>query len=184
MSRVKRGTVRRAKRQRVLARAKGFFQTKSKLYRAAKEAVDKSLGYAYVGRKLRKRDFRRLWIVRINAAARSFGLDPVGGLYSPLGASGDDRPRGLMLKEAKGTLLAAETDDAIRTDFLGDEEFEAILSAAEERAAAIVTGMRTGRIGRDPRDGKCPSYCALAPVCRIERRAVEDDPEAAEEAAA
>ena len=74
MPRVKRGTVRRAKRRRLLARAKGFFQTKSKLYRAAKEVVDKSLGYAYVGRKLRKRDFRRLWIVRINAAAREQGL--------------------------------------------------------------------------------------------------------------
>jgi len=74
MSRVKRGTVRRAKRRRILARAKGYFQTKSKLYRAAKEAVDKALGYAYVGRRLRKRDFRRLWIVRINAAAREHGL--------------------------------------------------------------------------------------------------------------
>jgi large subunit ribosomal protein L20 len=74
MPRVKRGTVRRAKRRRLLARAKGFFQTKSKLYRAAKEAVDKAQGYAYVGRKLRKRDFRRLWIVRINAAAREQGL--------------------------------------------------------------------------------------------------------------
>jgi large subunit ribosomal protein L20 len=74
MSRVKRGTVRRARRRRILARAKGYFQTKSKLYRAAKEAVDKALGYAYVGRRLRKRDFRRLWIVRINAAAREHGL--------------------------------------------------------------------------------------------------------------
>ena len=74
MSRVKRGTVRRAKRRRILARAKGYFQTKCKLYRAAKEAVDKALGYAYVGRRLRKRDFRRLWIVRINAAAREHGL--------------------------------------------------------------------------------------------------------------
>ena len=74
MPRVKRGTVRRAKRHRLLARAKGFFQTKSKLYRAAQQAVEKSLGYAYVGRKLRKRDFRRLWIVRINAAARENGL--------------------------------------------------------------------------------------------------------------
>lgn len=73
MSRVKRGTVRRAKRRRILARAKGYYQTKSKLYRAAKEAVDKALAYAYVGRKLRKRDFRRLWIVRINAAARAHG---------------------------------------------------------------------------------------------------------------
>ena len=73
MPRVKRGTVRRAKRHRLLARAKGYYQTKSKLYRAAKEAVDKALGYAYVGRKLRKRDFRRLWISRINAAARING---------------------------------------------------------------------------------------------------------------
>ena len=74
MPRVKRGTVRRAKRKRLLSRAKGYYQTKSKLYRAAKEAVDKALGYAFVGRRLRKRDFRRLWIVRINAAAREHGL--------------------------------------------------------------------------------------------------------------
>ena len=69
MPRVKRGTVRRAKRKRLLGRAKGFFLNKSKLYRAAKEAVDKALGYAFVGRRNKKRDFRRLWIVRINAAA-------------------------------------------------------------------------------------------------------------------
>jgi large subunit ribosomal protein L20 len=70
MPRVKRGTVRRAKRKRLLSRAKGYYLTKSKLYRAAKEAVDKALGYAFVGRRNKKRDFRRLWIVRINAAAR------------------------------------------------------------------------------------------------------------------
>ena len=74
MPRVKRGAVRRAKRRKVLARAKGFYQTKSKLYRAAKEAVDTALSYAYVGRRLKKRDFRRLWIIRINAAAREHGL--------------------------------------------------------------------------------------------------------------
>ncbi len=74
MPRVKRGTVRRAKRRKVLARAKGFYQTKSKLYRAAKEAVDTALSYAYVGRRLKKRDFRRLWIIRINAAAREHGV--------------------------------------------------------------------------------------------------------------
>jgi len=74
MPRVKRGTVRRAKRKKLLARAKGFFQTKSKLYRAAKEAVDTALKYAFVGRRRKKRDFRRLWIVRINAAAREHGL--------------------------------------------------------------------------------------------------------------
>jgi large subunit ribosomal protein L20 len=70
MPRVKRGTVRRAKRKRLLSRAKGFFLTKSKLYRSAQQAVDKALGYAFVGRRNKKRDFRRLWIVRINAAAR------------------------------------------------------------------------------------------------------------------
>ena len=74
MPRVKRGTVRRAKRKKLLSRAKGFYQTKSKLYRAAKEAVDTAGKYAFVGRKNKKRDFRRLWVVRINAAARDNGL--------------------------------------------------------------------------------------------------------------
>ena len=74
MPRVKRGPLRRRKRKRLLARAKGFYQTKSKLYRAAKEAVDTSLLYAFVGRRRKKRDFRRLWVIRINAAAREHGL--------------------------------------------------------------------------------------------------------------
>lgn len=74
MPRVKRGIVRRAKRRRILARAKGFYQTKSKLYRAAKQAVDTALEYAYVGRRRKKRDFRRLWVIRINAGAREHGL--------------------------------------------------------------------------------------------------------------
>jgi large subunit ribosomal protein L20 len=74
MPRVKRGSVRRAKRKKLLSRAKGFYQTKSKLYRAAKEAVDTAGKYAFVGRKNKKRDYRRLWIVRINAAARENGL--------------------------------------------------------------------------------------------------------------
>jgi large subunit ribosomal protein L20 len=74
MPRVKRGTVRRAKRKKLLSRAKGFYQTKSKLYRAAKEAVDTAGKYAYVGRKNKKREFRRLWVVRINAGARENGL--------------------------------------------------------------------------------------------------------------
>lgn len=74
MPRVKRGTVRRAKRKKLLSRAKGYYQTKSKLYRAAKEAVDTAGKYAFVGRKRKKRDYRKLWIVRINAAARENGL--------------------------------------------------------------------------------------------------------------
>ncbi len=70
MPRVKRGTKRRNSRKKTLALAKGFFLTKSKLYRSAQEAVEKSLKYGYVGRKLKKRDFRSLWIVRIGAGAR------------------------------------------------------------------------------------------------------------------
>jgi large subunit ribosomal protein L20 len=71
---VKRGTVRRAKRKKLLGLAKGYYARKSKLYRSAKEAVDTALKYAFVGRRNKKRDFRRLWIVRINAAAREQGL--------------------------------------------------------------------------------------------------------------
>ena len=74
MPRVKRGTVRRAKRKKLLALAKGYYANKSKLYRAAKESVDTALKYAFVGRRRKKRDFRRLWIIRINAAAREHGL--------------------------------------------------------------------------------------------------------------
>ncbi|HNV03155.1 MAG TPA: 50S ribosomal protein L20 [Vicinamibacterales bacterium] len=73
MPRVKRGTVRRAKRKRLLSRAKGYFLNRSKLHRAAKEAVDKAGNYAFIGRRRKKRDFRQLWIVRINAAARENG---------------------------------------------------------------------------------------------------------------
>jgi large subunit ribosomal protein L20 len=72
--RVKRGTKRRASRKKTLTLAKGFFLTKSKLHRAAQEAVEKSLRYGYVGRRLKKRDFRSLWIVRIGAACRAADL--------------------------------------------------------------------------------------------------------------
>jgi len=68
--RVKRGSKRRLKRKKILKRAKGYYLSKSKLYRTAKEQVEKSLAYAYRDRKARKRDFRRLWIIRINAAAK------------------------------------------------------------------------------------------------------------------
>lgn len=87
MPRVKRGNVRRAKRKKLLSRAKGFYQTKSKLYRSAKESVDTALKYAYVGRRRKKRDFRRLWVVRINAAARLHGLT-YGQLIAGLKAAG------------------------------------------------------------------------------------------------
>ena len=71
MPRVKRGPKRRAYRHKTLARASGYFLTKSKLNRAAQEAVEKALRYGYVGRRRKKRDFRSLWIVRIGAACRA-----------------------------------------------------------------------------------------------------------------
>ena len=74
MPRVKRGTHRRASRKKTLALASGFFLTKSKLHRAAQEAVERSLRHGYIGRKHKKRDFRSLWIVRINAACRNAGI--------------------------------------------------------------------------------------------------------------
>ena len=74
MARIKRAVNAQKKRRKVLKLAKGYFGAKSKQYRAAKEQVARSLRYAYKGRKLRKREFRRLWIARINAAARLSGM--------------------------------------------------------------------------------------------------------------
>ena len=75
MPRVKRGTKRHNRRKKLLTLAKGYYLNKSKLYKFAKESVEKALVYAYRDRKARKRDFRRLWIVRIGAAARMNGLN-------------------------------------------------------------------------------------------------------------
>src|SRR6202035_4998559 len=74
MPRVKRGTKRRAKRKKILDRASGYFLTKSKLYRSAKEAVERGLKVAYSGRKQRQRQFPSLWIVRVGAAAKLNGM--------------------------------------------------------------------------------------------------------------
>ena len=72
--RIKRGVNAVKKRRKIFKLSKGYFGNKSKSYRIAREAVMKSLNYAYIGRRRRKRDFRKLWIVRINAAARLNGL--------------------------------------------------------------------------------------------------------------
>ncbi len=74
MPRVKRGVTARRRRKKILKLAKGFRGAKGKLYRSAINAVWKALSYAYRDRKVRKRDFRRLWIIRINAAVRKYGL--------------------------------------------------------------------------------------------------------------
>lgn len=74
MTRVKRSLRTRARHKKILKQAKGYFGHKKKIFKIANQAVMKSLSYAYVGRKLRKRDFRTLWIARINAASRLNGL--------------------------------------------------------------------------------------------------------------
>ena len=123
MPRVKRGTVRRAKRKKLLKRAKGFYATKSKLYQAAQESVDKALNYAFSGRRRKKRDFRRLWVVRINAAARVNGLT-YGQLISGLKAAGvaldrkslaelaREPPGGVRERRRAGAAGAARASDA------------------------------------------------------------------------
>ena len=74
MARVKRGVTARARHKKVLKLARGYFNSRSKIFRVAKQAVTKAAQYAYIGRKRKKREFRSLWIVRINAAARLHGM--------------------------------------------------------------------------------------------------------------
>jgi large subunit ribosomal protein L20 len=110
--RVKRGTKRHDRRKKLLGLAKGFYLNKSKLYRAAKEAVEKSLGYAYRDRRVRKREFRKLWIIRIGAAARENGLN-YNQLIHGLKVAGVDLDRKVLadiaLQDPAGFTKLAET---------------------------------------------------------------------------
>ena len=87
MARVKRGVVARRRHKKIISRAKGYYNARRKVFRAAKQAVIKAGQYAYIGRKQKKRQFRALWIVRINAAARQFGLS-YSRLIDGLGKAG------------------------------------------------------------------------------------------------
>jgi large subunit ribosomal protein L20 len=87
MARVKRGTKRRARRKKYLKRTKGFFLTKSKLYQSAQEAANRADRYAFRDRRVKKREYRKLWIQRIGAAARQNGLT-YGQLIHGLKAAG------------------------------------------------------------------------------------------------
>ena len=74
MARVKRGVMARRRHKKILKAAKGYYNARRKVFRVAKQAVTKAQQYAYIGRKQKKRNFRSLWITRINAAARSNGM--------------------------------------------------------------------------------------------------------------
>src|SRR6201988_2296470 len=121
MPRVKRGTKRLARRKKILKRASGYFLTKSKLYQAAQEAVERGLKFAYTGRKQKKRQFRSLRIVRINAAAKlnniSYSqllqdLKAAGGVLDrniPAAIPGTDAPVFTRLVEQARSALATNT---------------------------------------------------------------------------
>jgi large subunit ribosomal protein L20 len=110
--RVKRGTKRHDRRKKLLSLAKGYYLNKSKLYKFAKESVDKALVYAYRDRKTRKREFRRLWIIRIGAAARQNGLNYTQFIHG-LKVAGVDLDRKMLadiaLQDAAAFTHLAET---------------------------------------------------------------------------
>src|ERR1700730_3285887 len=117
MPRVKRGTKRRARRKKYLRRTKGFFLTKSKLYQSAQEAANRADRYAKRDRRVKKRQYRRLWIQRVGAAARQNGLT-YGQLIHGLKAAGIalDRkgPAEIAVKEAAAFAQIAEQARAAR----------------------------------------------------------------------
>jgi large subunit ribosomal protein L20 len=99
MPRVKRSVAGRKRRKRILKRAKGYNGARSKVWSVAREAVEKAAVYAYVGRKQRKRQFRALWIVRINAASREHGLS-YSRLINGLKAAGVEVDRKILAQLA------------------------------------------------------------------------------------
>ena len=119
MPRVKRGTKRRARRKKILERASGYFLTKSKLYRAAQQAVERGLMFAYSGRKQKKRQFRSLWIVRIGAATRPHGLS-YSQFVSGLKLAGLDLDRKILadlaVKDATGFVHLVEQAKAANAE--------------------------------------------------------------------
>jgi large subunit ribosomal protein L20 len=127
MPRAKRGNKRTEKRKKILKLAKGYRGTKSKLYRSAKESVERGLNFAYTGRKLKKRDFRSLWIVRIGAAARLNGLNYSQFMHG-LKVAGIELDRKVLAD------LAANSPEAF-TELAGQAK-NAIDSNQQQQAAA------------------------------------------------
>jgi large subunit ribosomal protein L20 len=118
MPRVKRGNKRKEYRKKILKRASGYFLTKSKLYQAAEEAVERGLKFAYRGRREKKRQFRSLWIVRIGAAAKLNGMS-YSQLIHGLKLAGVELDRKVLAdiaaKDAAGFTALSETAKAALT---------------------------------------------------------------------
>lgn len=113
MARVKGAMMTRKRRNKILKLAKGYYGSKSKLFKTANQAVMKSLKYAYVGRKLKKRDFRKLWITRINAQAKVNGMNYSRFMYG-LKKAGVNMNRKMLAELAVSdkTAFAALCDQA------------------------------------------------------------------------
>jgi large subunit ribosomal protein L20 len=127
MPRAKRGNKRLERRKKILKLAKGYRGTKSKLYRSAKESVERGLNFAYTGRKLKKRDFRSLWIVRIGAATRLNGLNYSQFMHG-LKAAGIELDRKVLAD------LAANSPDAFAE--LAGQVKTALENEGQQQAAA------------------------------------------------
>ncbi len=127
MPRAKRGNKRTEKRKKILELAKGYRGTKSKLYRSANESVQRALNFAYTGRKLKKRDFRSLWIVRIGAAARLNGMN-YSQLMHGLSLAGIELDRKVLAD------LAANSPEAFTE--LATQAKNAIDNKPQQQAAA------------------------------------------------
>lgn len=126
MPRAKRGNKRTEKRKKILKLAKGYRGTKSKLYRSAKESVERGLVFAYTGRKLKKRDFRSLWIVRIGAACRLNGMNYSNFMHG-LKVAGIELDRKVLAD------LAAKQPDAFTV--LAGQAKDALANEQQQRAA-------------------------------------------------
>jgi len=127
MPRVKRSTKRNDRRKKILKRASGYFLTKSKLYQAAQEAVERGLKFAYIGRKQKKRQFRSLWIVRIGAAAKLNGMS-YSTFISGLKKAGNGLDRKILADIA--------ANDAAGFATLAGQAKAALKQAKDERAKA------------------------------------------------
>ncbi len=125
MPRVKRRTKRNDRRKKILKRASGYFLTKSKLYQAAQEAVKRSLKFAYTGRKQKKRQYRALWIVRINAACRNNGMS-YSTFINGLKLAGNQLDRKVLADIA--------ANDAVGFAALTVQAKAALKTAADQRA--------------------------------------------------
>jgi large subunit ribosomal protein L20 len=135
--RVKRGTNRRDYRKKTLERASGFFLTKSKLNRAAQEAVEKALKYAYTGRKQKKRLYRSLWIVRINAACTAAGLSYSKFMHG-LKLAGIELDRKILAEVAYDDIASFNTLVAAAAEALKEAALKSAVPSAPPALAPAV----------------------------------------------